>query len=174
VSTGDQACGCASLPLLGDCANDAHDALVISLIRFVFVGYCTGRVDAWDHGCEAAIGALGLDAGTTFFGHVLALGRAVRAERAGNFNFLPATCPHVSEDEMELLAAMQAARSPDRRRLDQALFVLARKLDQARLTTALTNLASLLHLLRAEQGNAPIMGTAAHRNAGTGDRRKLH
>jgi hypothetical protein len=117
------------------------------LMRFVFVGFCTGRVDAWDSGCEAAVSSLGHDAGSTFFGQILAIGRAVRIERIGTFNFLPATCAHISENEVTLLAALQAARSPDRLHLDRALFDLANQLEQTRLISSLTGLAGMLNKL---------------------------
>jgi hypothetical protein len=148
----ENACGCAhsGLPLLQDLAPDVHEALAISLIRFVFAGYCSGKVDAWDQGFEAASSVLGHDGGAAFFSRVLTLGRAVKAERHGNFNFMPGHCSRTSEDEIELLAALQAARRHDPRLLDQALLVLSRQVDAGRLRAALCGLAGVIGMMTEE------------------------
>jgi hypothetical protein len=127
-----------------------HEALAISLIRFVFAGYCSGKVDAWDRGFEAASNVLGHDGGAIFFSRVLTLGRAVKAERHGNFNFMPDHCCRVSEDEIELLGALQAARRHDPRLFDQALLILSRQMDAERLRTALRGLAGLIGMMAEE------------------------
>jgi hypothetical protein len=143
--------GAASgLPLLQDLASDPHEALAVSLIRFVFAGFCSGKVDAWDQGFEAAANVLGHEGGSILFSHVLMLGRAVRAERLGTFNFMPGHCSRVSEDEIELLGLIQAGRSADPRLLDQALLVFARQLESERLRASVLGLAGLLGMMTDE------------------------
>jgi hypothetical protein len=148
----DAGCNCAAsgLPLLQDFASDPHEALAVSLIRFVFAGYCSGKVDAWDQGFEAAANVLGHEGGSIFFSRVLMLGRAVRAERLGTFNFMPGHCSRVSEDEIELLGLIQAGRSADPRLLDQALLVFARQLESERLRASVLGLAGLLGMMTDE------------------------
>jgi hypothetical protein len=161
------ACGCANsgLPGLLELAPNWHEALTISLIRFVFAGYCSGRVDAWDQGYEAAAGVLGHDGGAIFFSRVLTLGRAVKAERHGNFNFMPGHCSRISEDEIELLAALQAAGREDGRQFDQALSILARQVDAERLHAALRGMASLIGMMaddgEASSSDAPAQAPAS-------------
>jgi hypothetical protein len=164
-----ESCSCAhsGLPSLQDLAGDWHEALAISLIRFVFAGYCSGKVDAWDQGFEAAAGALGHDGGSMFFSRVLSLGRAVKAERHGNFNFMPGHCSRISEDEMELLAALQAARHHDPRPLDQALFVLARHVEAERLHAALRGMANLIDMMADEADAASPSHPPTSTPAGT-------
>jgi hypothetical protein len=163
-------CACSGLPCLQDHAADWHEALAISLIRFVFAGYCSGKVEAWDHGFDAASRVLGHDGGAIFFSRVLTLGRAVKAERHGDFNFMPGHCSRISDDEIELLAALQAARHRDPCLLDQALFVLARHMEAEQLRGALRAMASLIGMMTGgadatgpdeAQARAPV-GTILH------------
>lgn len=164
------ACGCAAsgLPKLKDLARDPHEALAMSLLRFVFAGYCSGRMDAWDKGFDAAEEVLGHEAGALFFSRVLTLGRALKTERIGNFNFMQGHCSRISEDELELLAAIQAARSADPRRVEQTLFVLSRRCKADRLASALRGLAIILGVADAEHG------TMSEGGEPTPDQRCLH
>jgi hypothetical protein len=154
-ATAAPSCGCASsgLPELQALARDPHEALAISLLRFVFAGYCSGKADAWDRGFDAAEQVLGHDGGAVLFGRLLTLGRAVKLERLGDFNFMPGRCSRISEDEIELLMAIQAARSPDPRPFEQALFVLSRQFEAERLASALRALAGLLGMIAQGQPN---------------------
>jgi hypothetical protein len=143
------ACGCAhcDLPRLRDRTSDPHESLAISLMRFVFAGYVSGRIEGWDHGFEAAAQVLGHEAGAMVFSRVLTLGRALKAERQGTFRFMPVHCTRISEDEVELLQALQTARGPDPGRFEQALLVLSRQGKSPRLHAALTGLAGLIGLV---------------------------
>jgi hypothetical protein len=163
----DARCDCAAsgLSLLQDLASDPHEALAVSLIRFVFAGYCSGQVDAWDQGFEAAANVLGHEAGAVFFGRVLTLGRAVRAERLGTFNFMPGHCSRVSKDEIELLGLIQSGRSADPRLLDQTLLVFARQLESERLRASVLGLAGLLGRITDEKP-ATTTASATLRPAG--------
>jgi hypothetical protein len=155
------------LPSLRALAADWHEALVISQIRFVFAGYSSGKVAAWDQGFEAAAGVLGHDGGAIFFSRVLALGRAVKAERHGSFNFMPSHCSRISEDEMELLLALQTARRPDPRPFDQALFVLARNFEAEQLQGALRGMANLIGMMAEEADAASASHPPVGKPAGT-------
>jgi hypothetical protein len=168
-STASEDCGCthSSLPLLQELAADAQEALTISLIRFVFAGYCSGRVDAWDHGFEAAASVLGHEGGAVFFARVLTLGRAVKAERQGDFKFLPGHCNRVSEDEMELLGALQAARSGDPHLFEQGMIVLSRQLHTERLLAAMTAMANLIGMITNETDAKSPSHAAARAPVGT-------
>jgi hypothetical protein len=144
----------SDLPRLGEMAEDDHEALVISLARFVFAGYCSGRLEAWDHGFEAADHVLGERDGVVFFAGVLALGRAIKAERCDGFHFLPPSCCHIAEDEIELLAALQAARRRDESLLRSALVALARQPAAPRIQRALRGLADLVSAMAADCADA--------------------
>jgi hypothetical protein len=133
-----------AFPRLSDLAFDAQEALTISLMRFVMAGYCSGRTDAWDHGCAVAEEAHGPEGGVIFFTRILALGRALKAERVGAFHVMPGPCGCMCEDEVALLAAVQAARRPDPTLLALALFALSRRPDAPRLHAALRGLGGLL------------------------------
>jgi hypothetical protein len=156
----EHGCGCtlSGLPALRELAPDVHEALAISLIRFVFAGYFSGRLDAWDHGFEAAEHVLGSEAGTLFFCKVLALGRAVKAERLGDFNFLPSHCDRIAEDEAVLLAALQSARGGEGASLEEAMLNLSRQIEAPRLRKALSGLTCLIG--QVGQATAPAQEAA--------------
>ncbi len=164
----DPGCGCAhsGLPHLQELVADPHEALAISLIRFVFAGYCTGNVAAWDQGFEAAASALGHDGGSVFFSRVLTLGRAVKVERLGDFEFMPSHCRRISEDEIELLGALQAARRRDPRLLDQALLILSRQTRSERIRAALRGLADLIGMIIDEVESTSASDALARAPAG--------
>jgi hypothetical protein len=164
----DVRCNCAASgqPLLQELASDHHEALAVSLLRFVFAGYCSGKVAAWDQGFEAAANVLGQEGGAVFFSRVLTLGRAVRAERLGTFNFMPGHCSCVSEDEIELVRLVQSGRSADPRLLDQALLMFAHHLETERLRASILALVALLGVITDEPpGTAAAHATS--RQAGT-------
>jgi hypothetical protein len=163
----DARCNCVAsgLPLLQDLASEPHEALAVSLIRFVFAGFCSGKVDAWDQGFEAAANVLGHEGGAAFFSRVLTLGRAVRAQRLGTFNFMPGHCSRVSEDEIELLGLIQAGRSGDPRLLDHALLVFARQLESERLRASVLGVAGLLGMM-TDEPQAAAAASASSRPAG--------
>jgi hypothetical protein len=158
-----------AFPTLGEMTFDDHEALAVSLSRFVFAGYGSGHVAAWDQGFEAALSVLGERRGLAFFTGVLALGRAVKAERVGTFHFLPIGCCRICEDEIELLAALQAARRRDGGLLTSALFILSRQRQAQRIHAAICHLAELVDAMAAS--GADERWTDAQERPG---RTKLH
>lgn len=163
VEEAREPCGCASstLPKLADRCADDHEILAISLSRFIFVGYASGRSQAWDAGLDVADAVLGEEGGANFFGRVLQLARAVRAERMGNFVFRPGGCCAISEDEQELLTAIHAARGGPCPQLDRALLALARHLDAPRTLAALLSLGAALGRPGQQRGPAGLTESGA-------------
>jgi hypothetical protein len=165
------ACGCAGagLPLLKEHAADANEVLAICLLRFVFAGYCSGKIECWDRAYGVAAEVLGHDGGAIFMGRVLPLARAVKAEKPGSFAFLPGDCCRISEDESELLGLIQSARAGHRCQVEQAMLMFAGGGEAERLSSALKALGALLGMMAGP-------GTAAAGVAETGRPRgaRLH
>ncbi len=108
-------CGCdgAGLPLLTDVCETEDDVLAICILRFVLAGYCHDRAQCFDAAVDAAAAVRGEQYGLTLMTRAMGVVRALKAERNGNFCYLPANCCRISEDEQELVAAMIAMRSED-------------------------------------------------------------
>lgn len=150
-AAGDDAaeCGCGGegLPLLADSTCDPLEVLTISLVRFAMDGYCGGRVQRWDAALRTSIEVLGPVDGPPVLARTLALVLAVRSERRRCFRFLPSHCGRISEDEMELLAVLQAARRSDADLLHDFAASLVDRPDAPQLKLAARALAALLDRL---------------------------
>jgi hypothetical protein len=126
---GDQAsCGCAGagLPLLAQTCQTENDILAICVLRFVLAGYCHDRMQCFDAAIDAAASIHGEHFGLAIMTRAVAVVRALRAERNGNFRYLPANCCRISEDEQELVDAMNAVRGNDQFRIASAITTLSR------------------------------------------------
>jgi hypothetical protein len=140
------ACACAGegLPLLSEMAGDKMEILALTLLRFVFAGFCCGKVACWNAGMDVAANVLGDDDGALLYSRVLMLGRAIQRERHGNFNFLPGNCCRITEDEIEVLALLKAARNGKPAPIEVALLTLARNGETPRLSAAASSLGRLI------------------------------
>ncbi|WP_349369106.1 hypothetical protein [Salinarimonas sp.] len=140
------ACGCEGLglPLLAGATRDPLEALAIALVRFAMDGYFSGRVERWDAALRASIEVLGPVDGPAVLARVLALVLAVRNERRRRFRFMGTHCLRISEDEMELLAVIQAARRADADLLDGFAAMLVDRPDAPQVKIAAHALAAAL------------------------------
>lgn len=99
-----------ALPRVGDvCADDA-DVLALSVVRFVAAGYTTSDVACWDAAFDGAERLLGSDEGARFVSSLIGLVRALRAEREGDWSFMPATCCRVTGHECALVRLIGRGR----------------------------------------------------------------
>ena len=144
-----EVCSCAGygLPLLCEIAADEIEMLAVTLLRFIFAGFCCGKVDCWNAGVDVAINVLGENDGALFYSRVLMMGRAVQRERQGNFNFLPGNCSRIAEDEIEVLALLKAVRDGKPGPIEVALLTLARSIETPRLSSAAWSLGGLISSL---------------------------
>lgn len=140
------ACGCEGLglPLLAETTRDPLEALAIALVRFAMEGYFSERVERWDAALRASIEVLGPVDGPAVLARILALVLAVRNERRRRFRFMSTHCLRISEDEMELLAVIQAARRADADILDGFAAMLVDRPDAPQVKLAAHALAAAL------------------------------
>jgi hypothetical protein len=127
-TTEQDGCGCAGagLPLLAETCEAENDILAISVLRFVLAGYCHDRMQCFDAAIDVAAFVHGEEFGLALMSRAVAVVRALRAERNGNFRYLPANCCRISEDEQELVDAMNAIRGNDQLRSAGAITSLSR------------------------------------------------
>jgi hypothetical protein len=126
--TEQDGCGCAGagLALLAETCETENDILAICVLRFVLAGYCHDRMQCFDFAIDAAASIHGEQFGLALMTRAVAVVRALRAERNGNFRYLPANCCRISEDEQELVDAMNAVRGNDRSVMEGAITILSR------------------------------------------------
>lgn len=103
-----------SMPRVTDvCAEDA-EVLALSITRAIASGYITGDVACWDLAYTGAERVLGPEKGAHLVGCLISLMRAIRAERAADWSFMPATCCRVTAHEEALIRLIALARHGDR------------------------------------------------------------
>jgi len=98
------------LPLVAEACSDDASVLALSIARFVASGYMTGDVACWDAAYAGAERVLGAEQAASLVGALTGLMRALRAERAGEWSFMPATCCRLTPDEQDLVALLDGAR----------------------------------------------------------------
>ena len=123
-----EGCGCAGagFPLLAEVCETSDDILAICVLRFVLAGYCHDRAQCFDAAVDAAASVHGELYGLTLSARAMGLVRALRAERNGDFRYLPANCCRICEDEQELVAAMVAMRGENPLAVADAITSLAK------------------------------------------------
>jgi hypothetical protein len=142
-------CGKSGLPRLDDCIVDGLEALTMTLVRHFMVGACNNHLQVWDHAYAVAEAVVSPVNGPLLVARSFALCRAMRAERYGDYRFMPIGCRHVSEDEMELLAALQSFSSGDPGLQGQAMLAFARRTDAPGLALATELCARLIGMMSA-------------------------
>jgi hypothetical protein len=93
-----------------DVCNDEADILALSVARFVAAGYMTSDVACWNAAFDGAEQLLGPADGCRFVASVVAIVRALRAEREDDWSFMPASCCRVTGHECALVALIGRAR----------------------------------------------------------------
>lgn len=104
---------CTALPRLADVCGDNIDILAIAISRFVAAGYMTGDVACWDAGHDQAERMLGPIQGSRLVASLTGVIRALRAERAEPWNFMPASCCHLTGQEAGLVRLLAIGRRGD-------------------------------------------------------------
>ena len=93
-----------------DVCGDEADILALSVARFVAAGYMTSDVACWNAAFDGAEQLLGPAEGCRFVACVVAIVRALRAEREGDWSFKPASCCRVTGHECALVALIGRGR----------------------------------------------------------------
>ncbi|KNY23047.1 hypothetical protein AKJ13_09205 [Methylobacterium sp. ARG-1] len=93
-----------------DVCGDEADILALSVARFVAAGYMTSDVACWNAAFDGAEQLLGPAEGCRFVASVVAIVRALRAEREDDWSFMPASCCRVTGHECALVALIGRAR----------------------------------------------------------------
>jgi hypothetical protein len=142
------------------CSDDA-EVLALSVLRFVAAGYMTGDIACWEAAHDGAERLLGAIEGADLVAAMTRLMRAIRAERHGEWRFMPATCCRVTSDEARIVGLLALARrdSTDLPALRSAAAASIGCEAAPRVATAARAAADLLDsvqpLLRASATEAP-------------------
>ncbi len=123
------------------------------LVRHFMVGTCNNHLPVWDHAYAVAEAVVGPVNGPLLVARSFALCRTMRAERLGSYRFMPIGCRHVSEDELELLAALQAFSSSDAGLQGHAMLAFARRTDAPGLALATELCARLIEMISTTHGS---------------------
>ncbi|MEA1835039.1 hypothetical protein U8607_23360 [Methylobacterium durans] len=142
----------SSIPSLHDrmpkvaeiCADDA-DVLALSVARFVASGYMTSDVACWDAAFDGAERLLGAAEGGRLVSGVVGILRALRAEREGDWSFMPATCCRVTENECALVALIRCGRCRRWEALSRDAAALTGRADAPRLAAAIRDAAETIN-----------------------------
>lgn len=110
-----EACACENqrLQAAAEIVSDNREIAALHIIREIFAGFCTGRVEHWNFACDQAGDAMGEDGGTILFAHVLSVARAIKSDRIGTFYFQNSGCSRITEDEALAIRMVQAGRRND-------------------------------------------------------------
>ena len=112
-------------PLLAAACADQAEVLALSVTRFIAAGYMTADAACWDAAHDCAEDILGVVAGPRFVGTLAGVMRAIKAERAEPWSFMPASCCRITGDEADLVVALQCARRHEHDALREASLKVA-------------------------------------------------
>ncbi len=99
-----------SLRRVSEACRDEAEILALSVARFVAAGYMTGDVACWDAAFNGAEELLGSHEGGRFVAGMVGIVRALRAEREGDWSFMPASCCRLTGHECALVALIGRGR----------------------------------------------------------------
>ncbi|QEE42439.1 MULTISPECIES: hypothetical protein [unclassified Methylobacterium] len=100
----------AAMQRVADVCGDEADILALSVARFVAAGYMTSDIACWNAAYDGAEQLLGATEGCRFVASVVAIVRALRAEREDDWSFMPASCCRVTGHECALVALIGRGR----------------------------------------------------------------
>lgn len=95
---------------VADVCGDEAEILALSVARFVAAGYMTSDVACWNAAFDGAEQLLGPAEGCRFVACVVAIIRALRAEREDDWSFMPASCCRVTRHECALVQLINRGR----------------------------------------------------------------
>ncbi|MCJ2138117.1 hypothetical protein MKK69_29400 [Methylobacterium sp. J-026] len=110
----------AALRRVADVCGDEAEILALSVARFVAAGYMTSDVACWNAAFDGAEQLLGAAEGCRFVASVVAIIRALRAERDADWSFMPASCCRVTGHECALVDLINRGRRRLRADLEAA------------------------------------------------------
>lgn len=84
------------------------DLLILRILRTLCAGLQHGRLAHWMRAFDMAEEHLGTNDGPMLVSGCISLLRAIRAERAGGFGYMSEECPHISQEEQDLLELVRA------------------------------------------------------------------
>ncbi|MDR7036948.1 hypothetical protein J2X36_001690 [Methylobacterium sp. BE186] len=130
------------------CADDA-DVLALSVARFVASGYMTSDVACWDAAFDGAERLLGAAEGGRLVSGMVGVLRALRAERSGDWQFMPATCCRVTANECALVALIRRGRCRHWEAVRREAAELAGRPEAPRLAEAVRDAAETINAAAA-------------------------
>ncbi|MGH1588899.1 hypothetical protein ACRBEV_11660 [Methylobacterium phyllosphaerae] len=95
---------------VAEVCGDEADILALSVARFVAAGYMTSDVACWNAAFDGAEQLLGPAEGCQFVACMVAIVRALRAERDCDWSFMPASCCRVTGHECALVNLINRGR----------------------------------------------------------------
>jgi hypothetical protein len=144
------------------CGDDA-DVLALSVARFVASGYMTSDVACWDAAFDGAERLLGPSEGGRLVSGVVGIMRALRAEREGDWQFMPATCCRVTANECALVALIGRGRRRLWDEVGRDAAAITGRTEAPRLVAAIRDAVETLDAAaRHLGGGARPSGTALH------------
>ena len=126
----------AAMQRVVDVCGDEADILALSVARFVAAGYMTSDVACWNAAFDGAEQLLGPTEGCRFVACVVAIVRALRAEREDDWSFMPASCCRVPGHECALVSLIGRGRRRLWADLDDAAAALTGREAAPRLVAA--------------------------------------
>jgi hypothetical protein len=136
-------------PRIDEACRDSAEVLTLSISRFIAAAYMTGDAACWDAAFACAEEVLGPADSPRVVGAVAGVMRALKVERLEPWSFMPASCCRVTENECDLIAALQFARRGESSAVEEAACRLTGINDAPRLSIAIIAAASLLDGLGA-------------------------
>ena len=97
------------LPLVSALDLTPVEHLLLDILRMLCTGLEHDRLAYWMNAFEAAEERFGAIDGPLIVSAAISLLRALRAERACGFGYMSNECPHISEDEQDVMKLIRAA-----------------------------------------------------------------
>lgn len=103
-------CEHPELPLLATLDLKPIEHVLLSTLRTLCTGLEHDRLAHWMSAFNFAEERLGVIEGSEIVSGCISLLRALRAERSSGFGYMSRGCPHISEDEQNLISLIRAGR----------------------------------------------------------------
>ena len=101
-------CQHPELPLLSELDLKSVERLILHVLRTLCAGLEHARLAYWIRAFDLAEDRLGAIDGPVLVSGCVSLLRALRAERACGFGYMTTECPHVAEEEQDLMSLVRA------------------------------------------------------------------
>lgn len=101
-------CQHPELPLLSELDLKPIECLILHILRTLCAGLEHARLAYWIRAFDLAEERLGAIDGPVLVSGCVSLLRALRAERACGFGYMTTECPHIAEEEQDLMSLVRA------------------------------------------------------------------